>query len=234
VKDFGIKYPVAVDNKLAIWRAFDNRYWPAQYLADAKGRIRYHHFGEGGEERTEAAIRQLLTENGARLGAMAGPADQSGARAAADFAAVKSPETYLGTARMKNFVSPGGARRDVATYTVPDALSLNQWGLTGRWVIGSQSARLAAPGGTIRFRFEARDVHLVLGSADGKPIRFQVTLDDRAPGTDHGGDIDAAGNGTVTGHRLYQLIRQRDPKGEHVFEIRFLDPGVEAYAFTFG
>ena len=165
---------------------------------------------------------------------MAGPADQSGARAAADFAAVKSPETYLGTARMKNFVSPGGARRDVATYTVPDALSLNQWGLTGRWVIGPQSARLAAPGGTIRFRFEARDVHLVLGSADGKPIRFQVTLDDRSPGNDHGGEIDAAGNGRVTGHRLYQLIRQRDPKGEHVFEIRFLDPGVEAYAFTFG
>ncbi|WP_246450686.1 hypothetical protein [Sphingomonas rhizophila] len=127
-----------------------------------------------------------------------------------------------------------GARRAESEYRVPDALSLNQWGLTGRWTIDKQSSRLVAPNGTIRFRFAARDVHLVLGSPDGRPIRYVVTLDGKPLGDDHGVDTDAAGRGTVTGHRLYQLVRQRDPKGEHVFEIRFLDPGVEAYAFTFG
>ncbi len=234
IADLGIRYPVAVDNKLAVWRAFDNRYWPAQYLADANGRIRYHHFGEGSEAETEAAVRTLLIEAGARLGAMAGPADTKGASAAADLADVKSPETYLGSARAKNFVSPGGAQRGVADYRVPDALALNQWGLTGRWTVEPQLARLAAPGGSVTIRFQARDLHLVLGSAAGKPVRFRVTIDGKAPGADHGGDTDAAGNGVVGDHRLYQLVRQRGKVGERQFAITFLDPGVEAYAFTFG
>ncbi len=234
IADLGIRYPVAVDNKLAVWRAFDNRYWPAQYLADAKGRIRYHHFGEGSEAETEAAVRTLLTEAGARLGAMAGPADTKGAGAAADLADVKSPETYLGSDRTKNFVSPGGARTGIADYRVPDALALNQWGLSGRWTIEPQLARLAAPGGSVTFRFQARDLHLVLGSASGKPVRFKVTIDGKAPGADHGVDIDAAGSGRVGEHRLYQLVRQQGKPVERTFAITFLDPGVEAYAFTFG
>ncbi len=234
IADLGIAYPVAVDNKLAIWRAFDNHYWPAQYLADSKGRIRYHHFGEGGEARTEAAVRTLLTEAGARVGAMAAEAEVRGAGAAANLRAVRSPETYLGTRRMANFVSPGGARRGTADYRTPDALALNQWGLSGRWMIEEQRSRLAAPGGSIGFRFEARDLHLVLGASGGKPVRFRVTLDGQAPGADHGLDIDAAGNGQVTGHRLYQLVRHKAGARQRRFAITFLDPGVEAYAFTFG
>jgi cytochrome c biogenesis protein CcdA/thiol-disulfide isomerase/thioredoxin len=233
VADFGIRYPVALDNNLAIWRAFDNRYWPAHYLADAQGRIRYHHFGEGRAEETEAAIRALLAEKGARLGKTAA-ITAKGASAAADFASIRSPETYLGTRRAANFASPGGLRPGVNNYLLPGKFSLNHWGLDGRWSVEPQRSVSQLPGSKIAFNFRARDLHLVLGSASGKPVRFRILLDGQSPGADHGTDIDAAGNGQVINQRLYQLVRQRDAGRERLFTIEFLDPGAEAYAFTFG
>ena len=234
VADLGIRYPVALDNNLAIWRAFNNRYWPAHYLADAQGRIRYHHFGEGRTDETEAAIRSLLVENGAKGLGEETAVRAAGTSAAADFASIRSPETYLGTKRASNFVSPGGFRDGAADYRLPPSLKLNEWGLDGRWKVEPQRAVNIDKGGVIAFRFQARDLHLVLGSSTGKPIRFRVMLDGKAPGADHGMDIDAAGYGTVTGQRLYQLVRQKAGSGERLFTIEFLDPGVEAYAFTFG
>jgi len=233
VADLGIRYPVALDNKLAIWRAFNNRYWPAHYLADAQGRIRYHHFGEGRTDQTEAAIRALLAEKGAKLGETA-RVTASGAGAAADFASVRSPETYLGFRRARSFASPGGLREGVADYRLPAEYGLNDWGYAGRWQVEPQRSVLQSPGGIIAFRFRARDLHLVLGSASGRPIRFRVLLDGKAPGADHGMDIDTSGFGQVIGQRLYQLVRQNDGADERLFTIEFIDPGVEAYAFTFG
>ena len=233
VADFGIRYPVAMDNDLAIWRAFDNRYWPAHYLADAQGRIRYHHFGEGKADQTEAAIRALLAEKGAKLGAAA-DVSAKGASAAADWASIRSPETYLGTRRAANFASPGGLRPGTNNYLLPSKYALNHWALDGRWTVEPQRSVSLSPRAKIAFRFRARDLHLVLGSATGKPVRYRVLIDGRPPQADHGMDIDSAGNGKVTGQRLYQLIRQKDPSRERLFTIEFLDPGAEAYAFTFG
>jgi cytochrome c biogenesis protein CcdA/thiol-disulfide isomerase/thioredoxin len=233
VADFGIRYPVALDNKLVIWRAFDNRYWPAHYLADAQGRIRYHHFGEGRTDETEAAIRALLAEKGAKLGSTARVA-ASGAAAAADFASIRSPETYVGSNRARSFASPGGLRPGIGDYRLPSEFKLNDWAFDGRWMVEPQRSVVQVPGGKIAFRFRARDLHLVLGSASGKPVRFRVLLDGKAPGDDHGTDIDASGLGQVTSQRLYQLVRQKDPARERIFTIEFLDPGAEAYAFTFG
>ena len=234
VADLGIRYPVALDNNLAIWRAFNNRYWPAHYLADAQGRIRYHHFGEGRTDETEAAIRSLLVENGAKGLGEESSVSASGASAAADFASVRSPETYLGTKRASNFASPGGLKDGAAEYRLPSSLKLNQWGLDGHWKVEPQRAVSLQKGALVAFRFQARDLHLVLGSSTGKPVRFRVLLDGKAPGADHGMDIDASGYGTVNGQRLYQLVRQKTGSGERLFTIEFLDPGVEAYAFTFG
>lgn len=234
VADFGIPYPVALDNNLAIWRAFDNRYWPAHYLADAQGRIRYHHFGEGSTDETEAAIRALLAEKGAmNLGDRA-RVTAMGASAAANFGSIFSPETYLGSRRGRSFASAGGLMDGIHDYSLPDGLKLNQWGLAGRWTVEAQRSVLQQPGGQIAFQFRARDLHLVLGSASGKPVRFRVTLDGAAPGSDRGMDIDAAGMGRVKDQRLYQLVRQEAGAKERLFTITFLDPGVEAYAFTFG
>ena len=235
VKDFGISYPVAVDNNWTIWRAFNNRYWPAHYLADAKGRIRYHHFGESGEAQTEAAIRALLIEAGRQPSMDMARDEAEGIGMAADFRKIGTRETYLGFGRAEHFASPGGfSRGKAANYAVPARLSLNQWGYAGRWTVERQRGRLEAPGGSVSIRFRARDLHLVLGSPDGKPLRFRVTLDGKAPGDDHGLDTDAAGNGRVTDHRLYQLVRQKAGARERTFTITFPDPGVEAYAFTFG
>jgi cytochrome c biogenesis protein CcdA/thiol-disulfide isomerase/thioredoxin len=233
VADLGIRYPVALDNDLAIWRAFDNRYWPASYLADAQGRIRYHHFGEGSYDKTEAAIRALLAEKGARLGDKA-KVSASGASAAADFASIRSPETYLGTKRAANFASPGGLRAGTSNYLLPGKYQLNHWGFDGRWTVEPQRSISQGTGGKIAFQFRARDLHLVLGSTTGQPIRFRVLLDGRSPGPDHGMDIDDMGNGRIGDQRLYQLVRQQDPGRERLFTIEFLDPGAEAYAFTFG
>ena len=234
VADLGIRYPVALDNNLAIWRAFDNRYWPAHYLADAQGRIRYHHFGEGSTDETETAIRSLLIENGAAGLGGTTEVKAAGASAAADVAGIRSPETYLGSRRAQSFASPGGFRSGAADYKLPPSLKLNQWGLDGLWRVEPQRAVLAQPNGLIAFRFQARDLHLVLGSSTGKPVRFRVLIDGKPPGGDHGMDIDAQGYGTVAGQRLYQLVRQKGGASERLFTIEFLDPGAEAYAFTFG
>ena len=232
--DLGIRYPVALDNNLVIWRAFNNRYWPAHYLADAKGRIRYHHFGEGKTDETEAAIRSLLIENGAT--GLGGTSDVkvAGTSAAADFRSIRSPETYLGTKRAKSFASPGGFKEGSAPYRLPASLKLNEWGFDGRWTVEPQRAVTQEPGGLIAFRFDARDLHLVLGSSTGKAIRFRVLIDGKPPRADRGMDIDANGFGQVKGQRLYQLVRQQAGARERLFTIEVLDPGAEAYAFTFG
>jgi cytochrome c biogenesis protein CcdA/thiol-disulfide isomerase/thioredoxin len=234
IGDFGITYPVAIDSNYTIWRAFKNQYWPAHYLADANGRIRYHHFGEGGAGQTEAAIRKLLAEAGRNPGDGMAQEQTRGASAAASGEAA-TRETYVGFGRGANFASAGGFVHGKPTsYSVPASMALGQWAYGGQWTVELSRGRLNAAGGSVTMRFKARDLHLVLGSPDGKPIRFRVTLDGKAPGADHGMDIDAAGNGQVTDHRLYQLIRQKDGAAERTFTITFIDPGVEAYAFTFG
>jgi cytochrome c biogenesis protein CcdA/thiol-disulfide isomerase/thioredoxin len=236
VANLHITYPVAIDNDYKIWRAFDNQYWPAHYFIDAQGRIRYHHFGEGDYGESEHVIQRLLTEAGhANVPANLVAVQATGAEAAADTTDTKSPETYIGFNRAENFVSPGGAvRGEPHGYTAGD-LRLNQWGLTGQWTIGGESAVLDRKDGSILYRFHARDLHLVLGPApESGPIHFRVTIDGAAPGASHGTDVDADGRGVVTGQRLYQLVRQTGEIADHTFEIRFLDPGVQAYAFTFG
>jgi thiol-disulfide isomerase/thioredoxin len=238
VKDFGVAYPVAMDNDYAIWRAFNNQNWPAHYFIDAKGNVRFSHFGEGHYAQSEQVIRTLLAErNGAPVeGAMVGAAG-SGLQAAADFTDAHSPETYLGYGRAQNFASPGGQKHDrAATYQAPAALAANGWALAGRWTVAPEFVAARAPGAKIVFSFQARDLHMVLGPGpDGKPVRFRVTLDGQPPGADHGLDVDADGNGVVKGERLYQLVRQqRVGKADRRFQIEFLDPGVQAYTFTFG
>jgi cytochrome c biogenesis protein CcdA/thiol-disulfide isomerase/thioredoxin len=236
VANLKITYPVAIDNNFAIWRAFDNEYWPAHYFIDAQGRIRHEHFGEGNYDESERIIQQLLAEAGDKNvagGLVAVKA--SGAEAAADTHDVKSPETYIGYFRADNFASPGGEVHDAShDYTVAKP-ALNHWGLTGNWTVQMQRAALNKQDGGIVYRFHARDLHLVLGPGkDARPVRFRVTIDGAAPGANHGVDVDAAGNGTVTAQRLYQLVRQSGTIEDRTFEIQFLDPGVEAYAFTFG
>lgn len=236
VGDLKIPYPVAIDNDYAIWRAFRNEYWPAHYFIDAEGRIRHHHFGEGSYAQSERVIQQLLAEAGRRnVASGVVEVKASGAEAASDTRNVLSPETYIGLDRADNFVSPGGFAPDQAKDYAAGDPRLNEWGLVGRWTVGGENASLAAPDGAIVYRFHARDLHLVLGpGGDGKLVRFRVTLDGAPPGEAHGTDVDAQGEGVVTGQRLYQLIRQTGAVGDRTFEIRFLDPGVAAYAFTFG
>jgi len=235
IKDLGIRYPVALDNEWHLWRALKNNYWPAHYFIDAEGRIRYYHHGEGDYAMSERVIRQLLAEAGrAPMDSSMARATASGTEVAASFRDVRSPETYIGYARADRFVSPGGLLRDQPkSYTIA-SLKLNDWALAGSWVDGRQSARSLSAGAKISFRFHARDLHLVLGSASGKPVRFRVALDGQAPGSNAGLDVSANGLGTVRDQRLYQLIRQKGPIAERTFTIEFLDPGVEAFAFTFG
>src|SRR5215472_6827103 len=237
VHDLGIAYPVALDNDYAIWSAFNNQYWPAHYFIDAQGQIRGHHFGEGDYAGSEELIRKLLLEAGAaQLPPPGAAVAASGVEAPADEAQLDSPETYVGYARAANFSSPGGAVQDAPhVYSAPAALRLNQWALAGPWRVEADSAVAVGPHAAIRFRFRARDLHLVLGAPDAAhPQRFRVTLDGHAPGEDHGSDVQPDGSGTVTGQRLYQLIRQAHPQGEHTFTIEFPDSGVQAYSFTFG
>jgi cytochrome c biogenesis protein CcdA/thiol-disulfide isomerase/thioredoxin len=237
VHDLGITYPVVMDNDYRIWRAFNNGYWPAHYFIDAKGHVRYHHFGEGGYEESETWIRGLLKEATQRpLPDAPVKIAASGVEAGSDSSVVQSPETYIGFERAKNFASPGGLNQDDAqAYQAPATLTQNQWALAGTWKEDSQIATLLSPTGSIDYRFHARDLHLVLGPAKGgKPIRFRVTIGGKAPGADHGVDTDANGYGSVTEDRLYQLIRQRNGVQDRTFRIEFLDPGVQAFAFTFG
>lgn len=234
VRDLKLTYPVALDNKLDLWTALKNNYWPAHYFVDAKGRVRYHHFGEGNYAASENVIRQLLAEAGRPPSMERAGAEAKGAQAAAARATIRSPETYLGFGRADRFVSPGGLKRDAEAEYEGQPVRLNDWTLGGRWQVGRQSARSIAVGATIRYRFSARDLHLVLGSPGGKPVRFRVTVDGSAPGDDAGVDIAADGSGTISGERLYQLVRQKGEVRERSFTITFLDSGAEAFAFTFG
>jgi cytochrome c biogenesis protein CcdA/thiol-disulfide isomerase/thioredoxin len=236
IATLGIGYPVAIDNEYKIWRAFDNEYWPAHYFIDAKGQIRHHHFGEGDYDESEQVIQQLLAEAGDKNvpdGIVA--VNASGAEAASAKSDVKSPETYLGYDRADHFVSPGGVVQDASHVYDAGTLELNDWSLVGDWTIGSEHAQSNAEDAAIVYRFHARDLHLVLGpSPDGHPVRFVVTIDGKSPGAAHGVDVDPEGNGVVTAQRLYQLVRDPGAVADRTFEIRFLDPGVQAYAFTFG
>jgi thiol-disulfide isomerase/thioredoxin len=237
VKDMRITYPIAIDNEHAIWRAFKNQAWPALYFVDAKGQIRHHHFGEGEYEQSETTIQQLLVAAGkGRAGQGLVSVDARGVEAAADWAGLKSPENYLGYQRTENFASPGGAvvgKRRV--YAAPARLKLNQWALTGDWTVEQQATVLNQANGRIAYNFHARDLHLVMGpAARGASVRFRVLIDGQPAGAAHGIDVDDKSNGTVTEQRMYQLIRQPGPIADRQFEIEFLDPAVEAFAFTFG
>ena len=236
VSDLKVAYPVPIDSHHSIWQAFRNEYWPADYFVDAKGRIRYHHFGEGEYVKSERVIQTLLKENGASGldestvhitagGAEAPPGDD-----------VRSLETYVGYARAENFVSPEGiARGSRKTYSQPARPALNQWGLGGSWNVRAESGALESAPGRIMFRFHSRDLHMVLGpTKNGTPVRFRLTLNGAAPGENHGSDSAADGTGEVRQQRMYQLVRQKGPIQDVTFEIEFLDPGVEVFSFTFG
>ena len=237
VRVMEITYPIALDNDYAVWRAFRNHSWPALYFVDAQGRLRHHHFGEGEYERSETVIQQLLAEAG--FGGSAQElvrVDGRGAEAAADWGSLKSPENYVGYERTANFASPGGAAPGKPrVYAAPARLRLNHWALSGDWTVGKQATVLNKAHGRIAYRFHARDLHLVMGpAARGASVRFRVRIDGQPPGAAHGIDLDEQGSGTVTEQRLYQLIRQPKPIADRQFEIEFLEPGVEAFAFTFG
>ena len=236
VSDLKIPYPVAIDNDYAIWRAFKNEYWPAHYFIDASGRIRHHHFGEGDYDGSERVIQQLLKEAGIAMSKTELVSVRAtGVQASSDVNDVLSPETYVGYERAEHFVSPGGAVRDRRHSYATGTPGLNEWGLSGVWTVRDEDARLDEKDGRIVYRFHARDLHLVLGpAAIGTSVPFQVMIDGAAPGESHGADVDAAGNGVVNEQRLYQLIRQTGVVNDHTFEIRFLTPGVQVYAFTFG
>jgi thiol-disulfide isomerase/thioredoxin len=237
VQEMQIDYPVATDNNYAVWRAFGNNYWPALYFADAQGRLRHHHFGEGGYGQSEMVIQQLLAEAGsAGAGQDLVSVDARGVEAPADWDDLGSPENYTGYERTENFASPGGiAPGEAHVYAAPAMLRPNQWALSGDWTMGEQAATLNKADGQIACRFRARDLNLVMGwagSASGSP--FRVLLDGQPPGNAHGIDVDGEGNGTVSEPRLYQLIRQDGPVTDRTFQIAFLDPGAQAFAFTFG
>lgn len=236
IHDLGVTYPVAMDNQYVIWNAYQNQYWPAHYLVDMNGKIRHQHFGEGAYQETELMIQTLLKEAHQGKLAVSGLVDAQGSGATAAAAdTARSPETYLGYARQQNLVSPEAIRKDTAAqYSTPRVLKLNQWALNGRWQLSAEAAVLHQPGGAISYHFQGRDLHLVLGSHSGKPIRFKVTLDGAAPGKDHGVDIDASGNGVIREQRLYQLIRQGGKITSRIFRIEFLDADAAAFAFTFG
>jgi thiol-disulfide isomerase/thioredoxin len=222
-KDLSVEYPIALDSEYAVWNAFTNRYWPAVYIADAQGRIRYDHFGEGRYEESERAVQELLREAGKDgIGDDLVSVADEGLEAQADWANLKTAETYLGSQQAQNFAGEAAAQ-----------LGLNQWTLTGDWAVEPRASVLNQAGGAIAFRFHARDVHLVLRAREGE-VPFRVLVDGKPAGDAHGLDVDEGGNGTLVEPRLYQLIRQRGPISDRLLEISFLAPGVEAYAFTFG
>jgi hypothetical protein len=237
VKETRVDYPIAIDSDYAIWRAFNNAYWPALYLVDAQGRIRHHVFGEGEYEQSEQIIQELLNEAGkGSISHELVSVDARGAEAAADWPNLGSAENYVGYQRTQNFASPGGRVLDKPhVYSAPAELKLNHWALSGDWTMRQEALVLNQPGGRIAYGFHARDLHLVMGpGARGNPLRFRVLIDGQSAGAAHGSDVDDRGNGTVTGPRMYQLIRQQQPIIDRRFEIEFLDPGVEAFSFTFG
>ena len=237
VQQMKVDYPVVIDNDYSIWRAFSNQYWPALYFIDSRGRVRQHHFGEGEYESSERTIQRLLSEAGvAGIGNDIVSVEGSGLEAEADWSNLKSPETYVGYERTQNFASREAAALDKRrAYVAPGRLTLNQWALAGEWTIGKGATVLNQAAGQILYRFHARDVHLVMGPArPGSSVRFRVRIDGQPPGAAHGLDVDEGGNGTVVDQRLYQLIRQPRPIVDRTFALEFLDPGVEAFSFTFG
>ena len=236
-KNMNVEYPIAVDSDHAIWRDFNNEYWPALYFVDVKGRIRHHNFGEGDYERSEAILQQLLVEAGMTgIGHELVSVSGRGAEAAADWGDLKSEENYVGYERTQNFSSPGGeAARKRHAYNFPSRLKLNHWALSGEWTAEKGSVVLHQASGRIAYLFHARDLHLVMGPSEaGASVRFRVFIDGQPPGTAYGVDVDEQGNGTVTEQRMHQLIRQPKPIVDRQFEIEFLDPGAEAFSFTFG
>jgi thiol-disulfide isomerase/thioredoxin len=226
----GIDYPVALDNDYAIWSAFDNHYWPALYFLDADGSVRDHHFGEGRYEQSERVIQRLLGLERELVSV-----EGLGVEAEADWDHLRTPETYLGYARAEHFASPDGAAFDTrGAYELPERLRLNHWALAGEWTIGREKVVLEQAGGSIAYRFHARDAHLVLSAGEREPIPFRVLLDGEAPGPSHGLDVDNDGNGLLRDGRLHQLVREHHAVGERTLEITFLEPGAQAYVFTFG
>jgi thiol-disulfide isomerase/thioredoxin len=236
-KELHIDYPIAIDNDHAIWRDFNNEYWPALYFVDAQGRIRHHQFGEGEYVQSELVIQQLLTEAGVgNVSHELVSVDPSGAEVGADWNDLRSAENYVGYERTENFDSPGGARPDKShDYASPGQLRLNHWALSGSWTMGREAIVLNKANGHISYAFHARDLHLVMGPAvSGTSMRFRVLINGQPPGDSHGADVDEQGNGTITEPRMYQLIRQQGPIIDRQFEIEFLDSGAEAFSFTFG
>jgi thiol-disulfide isomerase/thioredoxin len=237
VAQLKVDYPVAVDSNHAIWRAFRNSAWPAIYIVDARGKVRHSHLGEGDYAKSERVIQQLLVEAGATgVGSELVSVTGVGSQAEADWGNLHSPETYVGYERTHNFVSPGGVSRDRNwDYMAPEGMKLNTWALSGNWRVGPEAATLDRAHGRIVYRFHARDLHLVMGPAvRDRAVRFRVLVDGKPPGAAHGTDIDAEGRGVLVEHRLYQLVRQPWPVKDRQFEIEFLEPGVEAFSFTFG
>jgi SAM-dependent methyltransferase len=225
-----IRYPVVVDNDYAIWSAFDNHYWPALYFVDTEGIIRDHHFGEGQYERSERVIQRLLGVERELLAV-----EGLGIEAAADWEHLRTPETYLGYGRGERFASPDGAAiGECRPYELPVHLRLNQWALVGAWTIGRENVLLEEAGGSIAYRYHARDAHLVMSAGSRGHIPFRVRLDGEAPGRSAGVDVDEDGHGVLRDGRLYQLVRQHDIVREQMLEITFLEPGAKAHAFTFG
>ena len=235
--DLDVGYPIALDNDYAVWQAFANRFWPAIYVVDAEGRLRYHHFGEREYAMTGMVIQQLLVDAGADgIDGELVQVEPEGLEVDADWPNLRSPETYLSYGRTTGFASPDRLRPyEAHEYPETGDLRLNQWAPIGSWTIAEHAAVLSRPGGRIAFRFHARDVHLVMGpAAQRSAVPIRIRIDDQAPGDSHGLDVDESGFGTVTQQRLHQLIRQRGPIAERLFEIEFLEAGVEAYCFTFG
>jgi thiol-disulfide isomerase/thioredoxin len=235
--DMRVEYPIALDSDYAVWHAFSNRYWPAVYIADAEGQIRHQQFGEGQYEECERVIQRLLREAGSEgVGDDLVSVAPDGFEAQADWTNLGSPESYLGYERAQDFASPGGAAFDEPrTYVTPDSLKLNRWALSGDWTIEAGASVLNRADGGIAFRFHARDVHLVMRQRErDASAPFRVLVDGEPPGDAHGLDVDEQGHGTLVQPRLYQLIRERGSVTDRTFEITFLVPGVEAYAFTFG
>jgi hypothetical protein len=232
-----VDYPIALDSNYAVWRAFANQFWPALYIADEHGRIRYHHFGEGEYAMSEMAVQQLLREAGKEgFDPALVSVDPQGTEVAADWSNLRTPETYLSYGRSYGFASVDAERFDEPhDYPEPSRLSLNEWVPSGLWTLAEHAAVLGEAPGRIAIRFHARDVNLVMGPpARGTSVPFRVLIDGQVPGAAHGSDVDEQGNGTVSEQRLYQLIRQPEPIADRQFEIEFLDSGVEAYCFTFG
>ncbi|WP_385889555.1 redoxin domain-containing protein [Terrimonas alba] len=236
INDMKIDFPIAIDNNYAIWEGFNNHYWPAFYFIDVKGNIRHHQFGEGEYEQSEKMIQQLLIESGAKgIGDDLVSINAQGVEVAADWINLNSSENYLGYERTENLTNNNPMYEKQHVYARPSHLRLNQWAVSGNWILKKKHITLNNTGGKIVYRFHARDVHLVMGpTVKGASVRFRVSIDGKIPGNSHGTDIDELGNGAITEQRLYQLIRQPNPISDREFEIEFFDSGVDVFAFTFG